>query len=99
MNNIPARLKIGGSANHGNSIQATYPICEIKNQDYVKVVKLTNWCKANFITVRIGYKLIRLDYLLAFRRHHIWWVKANPNCLEKLLDYLGLEKLYFDAPE
>lgn len=90
-------FKLSGSACHGNTINSTRPICYIKSFDRVNVVKLSEWCNRNFITSKIGYKLIKRKYLLAFRRHHVWWVAANPDCLIELLDYLGLEKLYFDA--
>jgi hypothetical protein len=99
MNNpeIEPCLKISGSAFVGNTINGTRPASYIKNQDYLNVVKLTDWCAGNFISIKIGYKLIKRKYLLAFRRHHIWWVASNPECLEELLEYLNLDGLYFDA--
>lgn len=90
-------IKISGSACYGNTLNSTRPIAFIEDKDKINVVKLSKWCSENFISARIGYRLIKLKYLLAFRRHHVWWVAANPACMEQLLEYLGLEELYFDA--
>ena len=95
-------IKNGGSAFVGNTKQAYHPLSKIedplnKKLDYVKVVSLKEWCDRNFITRRVGYKLIKLKYLTAFRRHGQWWVCANPNCIDQLIEYLGIEKLLFDV--
>lgn len=88
-----------GSAFVGNTIQGTRPETRIDNQDYVKVVSLVFWCKRNFISRDIGYKLIKLKYLIAFRRHGYYWVCANPLCKLQLLEFLGVEKLLFDVEQ
>ena len=49
------------------------------------------------ISGQVDYTLIKKKLLLGFRRHHVWWVAANPDCIEQLREYLGLEQLYFDA--
>lgn len=90
-------IKISGSANQNHRLNSTRPIAFIKSKDRVNVVKLSQWCAGNFITPYIGYRLIRLKYLLAFRRHHTWYVAANPACKDELLNYLGLEALFYDA--
>ena len=95
MNIEPVR-KIGGSAFVGNSTQAHRPISQFKDRDYLKVVSLREWCDRNFISRDIGYKLIKLKYLIAFRRHGQWWVTVNPDCKSQLLEYLDIEKLAFD---
>jgi hypothetical protein len=58
-----------GSAFNGSTIQGTRPLSKIDFKDYVKVVSLSYWCKQNFISRDTGYKLIKLKYLIAFRRH------------------------------
>lgn len=97
-------LKIGGSAFNGNTTQAHYPISRIndpknKKLDFVKVVSLKQWCDRNFISRDTGYKLIKLKYLVAFRRHGQWWVASDPNCKLELLDYLGIEQLSFEIQQ
>jgi hypothetical protein len=62
-------------------------------------VALLSLCRANFISIDVGYKLIKLKYLIAFRRHHIWWVTCNPLCKQELLDYLGIEQLLEDVEQ
>ena len=99
MEDIAPRVKIGGSAFMGNSTQAHRPLSRLSTQNYLAVVTLRQWCEGNFITRRIGYKLIKLKYLIAFRRHGQWWVTANPDCIEQLLEVLGQEKLLFDVPQ
>ena len=86
-----------GSAFQDNYLNATRPIPHIKKSPQTNVVSLTQWCQGNFISKRIGRNLIKRKLLIAFRRHHIWWVCANPDCLEELLAYLGVEQLLFDA--
>ena len=100
MNNINSDeplVKRGGSAFCGNCLQGRYPVGNFSDRDNIKVVSLTEWCAKNFITKRIGRKLIALRYLLGFRRHRVWWVAANPDCEEELLEYLGVEQLLFEA--
>ena len=90
-------VKVSGSAFMGNTTQANRPISRIKEQNYLNVVSLAEWCQKNFITRDTGYKLIKLKYLVAFRRHHVWWVATNPDYKKELLEYLGVEQLLFDA--
>lgn len=95
---IEPTLKLAGNAFVGNSIMGSRIIPRLKQGDYLKVVPLTEWCDKNFTTRRLGYKFLENHLLIGFRRHGIWWVKANPECLPELLDYLGIEELFFDAP-
>ena len=90
-------VKIGGSAFMGNSTQAHRPISRIDDSEQLYVVTLREWCDRNFITRKVGYRLIKVKYLIAFRRHGQWWVCANPDCIERLLEYLGVEELFFDV--
>ncbi len=99
---IEPLVKNGGSAFVGNTTQAYHPLSRIedplnKKLDYVKVVSLKEWCDRNFISRDTGYKLIKLKYLVGFRRHGQWWVTANPNCKSELLERLGVEKLIFEV--
>lgn len=87
----------GGSGFRDNHLNATRPITDIKDSHKLKVVSLTEWCEKNFISKNIGRTLIKHKLLIAFRRHHIWWVASNPDCFDELLDYLGVEELAFDA--
>lgn len=87
----------GGSAFRGNTLNATRPIGRITESNKVKVVSLTFWCAQNFITKRTGRKLIKLKYLIAFRQKGQWWVTANPECIDRLIEYLGIEELAFDV--
>lgn len=83
----------------GNTLNSTRPLSRLPDLDRVKIVKLTDLCKANFITIDVGYRLIKLKYLIAFRRHHVWWVTCNPLCRQELLDYLGITKLLGDVEQ
>ncbi len=87
----------GGSAFCGNRLNATRPIGRINNSTRVKVVSLSEWCQKNFISKRIGRALIKRKLLIAFRFKGQWWVTANPDCIEQLIEYLGVEKLAFDV--
>lgn len=92
-------IRISGSAFMGNTTQAHRPIPRIKDQSYLKVVTLREWCDRNFISRDLGYKLIKLKYLIAFRRHGQWWVCANPDCLNSLIELLDVKKLLFDVEQ
>ena len=94
--NIEPIKKIHGSAFQNNYLNATRPIANLPDRSRVNVVSLTEWCERNFISKRVGRTLIVKKYLIAFRRHHTWWVCANPDCMGELLDYLGVEQLAFD---
>ncbi len=60
-------------------------------------MSLTAWCNNNFISKDIGRTLIEKKLLIAQRLYGQWWVCANLECIEELLDYLALDELYFDA--
>ena len=98
-------IKNGGSAFRGNTTQAHRPMPFVKEvllrkrRDYIKVVSLREWCDRNFISRDTGYKLIKFKYLVGFRRHGQWWVTANTDCMKQLLEYLDLEKLFFDVSQ
>lgn len=99
MNNpeIEPLIKNGGSAFQVNNLNSSRPVARIEHLNKVQVVSLTEWCEKNFITKRVGRKLIKLKYLIAFRYKGQWWVTANVDCLKELLDYLGIEELAFDV--
>lgn len=99
MNNpeIEPLVKNGGSAFQNNNLNSSRPLGRFVNSNKVKIVSLTEWCGKNFITKRVGRKLIKLKYLIAFRYKHQWWVTANSDCLPELLEYLNVEKLAFDV--
>jgi hypothetical protein len=93
MAEIEPYLKLSGSAFQGNTLNSTRPLSRFKTTNEVAVVKLTDFCRANFITIEVGYRLIKLKYLIAFRRHHVWWISINSICQQELLDYLGVTEL------
>ena len=86
-----------GAAFNGNRLMGTRPLSGISGRERTNFVSLTEWCKGNFITTRVGYKLIEKKYLIAQRLFGQWWVCANPYCKEALLQYLGMKELLFDA--
>ena len=86
-----------GAAFNGNKLMGTRPISGIPGKTVTKYVSLTQWCERNSITKRVGRKLIEKKFLIGVRRKHIWWVCANSYRLEGLKNYLGVEKLMFDA--
>ncbi len=99
MNNpqIKPHVINGGSAFRNNEINNTRPLSQLLESDKINVVSLTNWCAGNFISKRIGRTLIKRKLLIAFRFKGQWWVASNPDCIEQLLEYLGVDKLAFDA--
>lgn len=94
---IEPTFKLSGNAFQGSNIMTTRPLSHLPNIDSTNVVSLSEWCEKNFISKNQGRTLIKRKLLIAFRRHHVWWVAANPDCIEELLEYLGVEKLAFDA--
>ncbi|MEO0834780.1 MAG: hypothetical protein AAFY16_02075 [Cyanobacteria bacterium J06642_3] len=88
---------VSGSAFNGNTMQATRPITTIAGRDKTNYVSLSDWCVGNFISKDIGYILIKRKLLIGQRIWGQWWVCANPDCYDVLLDYLGVEQLIFDA--
>lgn len=93
---IEPTKKIFGSAFVGSTINSCHPISS-HYTDTTKIVSLSEWCNKNFISRDVGYTLIKKKFLIGFRRHQVWWVAANPECIEELLEYLGVEELIFDA--
>jgi hypothetical protein len=96
---INSEIKQFGSAFQGNTLNSTRPLSRFTESEKVAVVKLTDLCRANFITIDVGYRLIKLKYLIAFRRHHVWWVTCNPVCKQELMDYLGVNQLLGDVDQ
>ncbi|MDY6899982.1 MAG: hypothetical protein SWZ49_18170 [Cyanobacteriota bacterium] len=94
---IEPTIKISGAAFNGNTVMATRPFSHIPGRTRTNYVSLTEWCSRNFISKKVGTSLIKKKLLIGLRRHHVWWVCANPNCLEELLEYLGINELFFDA--
>ena len=94
---IEPTFKISGNAFNGDRLMATRPISHLPNTERTNVVSLVQWCTENFITLNQGRTLLKRKLLVGFRRHHVWWVAANPDCIEKLLEYLDVEELAFDA--
>lgn len=101
MNNpqIEPTIINGGSAFRVNSLNSNHPVERINSSNKVRVVSLSEWCARNFISKRVGRTLIKKKLLIAFRQKHQWWVTANPDCIEQLLEYLGIEKLLFDVEQ
>ena len=100
MNNPPIEptIKRGGSAFIGNSRIAKRPIPNLSDGKPTYVVSLAEFCARNFISPYQGYQVIDKKLLIAFKRYGKWWVRSNPDCINELLEYLGMEKLLFDAP-
>lgn len=86
-----------GSAFHGNVLNSNRPISNIQKRDRTNYVSLSRWCKENYISKRIGRELIKKKLLIAQKLLGQWWVCANLDCYQELLDYLGLDELFFDA--
>ena len=96
MNDEPTEY-ISGSAYNGNRIQGNRAISSLSGRNKTNYVPLTTWCQRNFISKRIGYTLLTKRLLIGQRLYGQWWVCANLDCLDQLLEYLGVEKLIFDA--
>lgn len=90
-------IYISGSAFQDNDINNSRPLSSISNRQKTNYVSLTQWCQENFISKKIGRTLIKRKLLIGQRLWGRWWVCANPDCLDLLLDYLQVEKLLFDA--
>ncbi len=88
---------VSGSAFNGNTVQANRPINAIAGRDRTNYISLTAWCAGNFLTKYVGYELIKRQLLIGQRLYGQWWVCANPDCLDQLLEYIGLEQLNIDA--
>lgn len=101
MNEDPV-IWLSGSAFQDNEINNRRPISFLRQEkdperDVTNFVSLTEWCNKNFISKRIGRALIKKKLLVGQRLWGQWWVCANLDCLPVLLEYLGIEELYFDA--
>lgn len=94
---IEPTIKISGAAFNGNSLMGTRPLNGIPGKEKTSYVSLTEWCSKNFISKKQGRNLIRKKLLVGQRLFGQWWVCSNPYCLDELLEYLGVEKLLFDA--
>lgn len=86
-----------GSAFNGNRVMGTRPLSGIPGRSRTNFVSLSDWCRGNFITKRQGTRLIERKMLIATKMFGQWWVCANPNCKDSLLEYLGVDELLFDA--
>ena len=86
-----------GSAFNGNRVMGTRPLSGIPGRSRTNYVSLTDWCKGNFISKKQGTRLIKKKLLIGQKLLGQWWVCANPDCLDELLKYLGVEELLFDA--
>lgn len=89
-----------GSGFHIHEINGSRPMTRLLDRDdrqLTNYVLLGEWCAQNFITKKIGYGLIKRKLLIAQRFYGRWYVCANLGCLEQLLEYLGIEQLFFDA--
>ena len=95
-NNEPV-VWFSGSAFQDNEINNTRPISHLSDRERTNFVSLTQWCENNFISKRVGRNLIKKKLLIGQRLYGQWWVCANLNCYQELLDSLGLEQLFFDA--
>ena len=95
--NIESAVKISGAAFNGNTVMATRPLSHIPNREKTAFVSLTEWCSKNFISKKVGTRLIKRKLLIAQRLKGQWWVCANPYCLDELLEDMGIEELFFDA--
>lgn len=101
---MDAPLFPSGSAFNGNAFNANrissnlyeYRSGSIKNQEKTYFVSLTRWCNENFITKKVGRNLLAKNLLIGQRLYGQWWVCANRECLQQLLDYLNLDELFFD---
>jgi hypothetical protein len=99
MPEIEPCIPLYGSAFQANTLNGTRPLSRLIDSDRLVVVKLTKFCAENFISIDVGYRLIKLKFLIAFRRHHVWWIAINPLCKQELLDYLGVEQLLGDIKQ
>ena len=97
---LPSGNAFNGSYINSNRLETNLSKSKNKvlvNQEKTNYVSLTEWCNKNFISKKIGRKLIIKKLLIGQKLYGQWWVCANIDCLEKLLDYLEIQKLFFDA--
>ena len=95
---MDAPIKPSGSGFNTNQFNGNRIKSTITNRQKTFYVSLTKWCDENFITKRVGRTLLAKKLLIGQRLMGQWWVCANPDCIDELLEYLGLEQLFFDAP-
>ena len=89
----------GGSAFNGRGLICYRPLSYIQKRNKTYYVSLSEFCTRNFISRDTGYKLIKKRLLIGWRQKGQWWVTSNPDCIEQLLDYLGIDELLFDAKQ
>lgn len=89
--------KISGSAFNENKFKGNRIKYNFSGKTKINYVSLTQWCRENFISKTKGKDLLKKRLLIGQRLNGQWWVCANKDCLEDLLLYLDLDKLFFDA--
>jgi len=94
---MDAPIRPSGSGFNINQFNGNRIKTSIENSNRTNYVSLTLWCQNNFISKRLGKTLLAKKLLIGQRLKGKWWVCANPECIEELLDYLGLDQLFFDA--
>ena len=82
---------------NGSKIMGTRPLRDIPGRSKTYYVTLTEWCQNNFISKDQGRTLIEKKLLIGMRFKGQWHVCANPHCLDELLEYMGIDQLFFDA--
>ena len=91
-------LKISGAAFNRNKFKGNRIKSSLNDKNKIYYISLTKWCEGNFISKKTGRNLLIKKLLIGQRYKGQWWVCANQDCQEALLDYLKLEQLYLDAP-
>ncbi|MEO0934207.1 MAG: hypothetical protein AAFY21_10780 [Cyanobacteria bacterium J06641_2] len=94
---MDAPIRPSGSAFNNNKFNGNRIKGTITGRTVTNYITLTKWCKGNFISKKIGRTLLAKNLLIGIRHKGQWNVCANPDCLEELLDYIGLEELFIDA--
>lgn len=90
-----------GAAFNGNHLMANRPKSQLirdSNGNPLKCTKyicLSDFCRLNYVTKRSCRSAIAKKYLIAIRYRGQWWVAIDPNCIDELKDYLGLEEIIF----
>ena len=89
--------KISGSAFNENKFKGNHVKSSLSGKNKTNYVSFTEWCQKNFISKAVGRELLKRKLLIGQRLKGEWWVCANKDSLEDLLDYIGLTQLFFDA--
>lgn len=88
------RFIYGNGFNSPNGLLKTRPIVFYPQESYASFVKLSKFCKDNFLSLMQGYTLIRKKQLLALKFKGSWYVRINPNCtLEELKNGYSCRKI------